>query len=544
MSASSKSATEPAAGRELLVDELFDQLPISGFYVNFDFTQVRPNRRMADALGISCDIHTVSKLIGQPRIEKLVAELRGAALTARDEARPVTVEFLTPESEVQQKISMRLSPHCDAQGKIIGLIGITIDVSEVQKTREALQDAESRFLAFMDHLPVCVWVKNDQGQHEFLNKAYQERFQIKEWLGKTDAELWSPDLAVNFRVTDQAVAQQGKSLVYEQAVTDAGKNETQWWVHKFPFHDGAGRLLTGGVAVDITERRSLEARLQESEARFMAFLDHSPALAWMKDEQGRYLFMSRSYIELLGLGSKNWRGQTDFDFYPRDFALRATEQDQSVLAEGCAREFIIPAPDTLGRQHEWLMVRFPFNVGDGRSFIGGVATDITERRRAEEAMRLQSLTDELTGLYNRRGFMLLSEQEYRLACRRRLPCALLVLDLDALKQLNDLHGHEAGDRALIAVAEAMRVATRNSDITGRIGGDEFIIFAAACDDAAPIQRRLLAAIKSSNDYGGLRSEVSASVGVVNFVADTSVTLEQMIAEADTRMYAAKRERRQ
>jgi diguanylate cyclase (GGDEF)-like protein/PAS domain S-box-containing protein len=522
--------------------DLFDQLPVGGFQLDLQLSRARINRRLADYLGIPPGELSMEQMRQLPARKELGEQWLAAARSVLKDGGNAMINFNLEHRGSLHKISMRLGPLRDGGGRMIGLIGVTVDISDAQQIEKALQDAESRFQAFMDHLPVCAWVKNEEGRHEFLNRVYAEKFGIREWLGKRDEDLWPQELAQRFRESDLQVGRTGQSMVYEQTVARPGAEEGYWLVHKFPFRDGAGRRLTGGVALDITERRHLEERLRQSEARFQAFLDHSPALAWIKDEQGHYLFMSRSYAQFLNLGEEGWRGLTDADLYPADFAQRCMEQDQEVLALGRSREYVGPAPDVAGARREWLLVRFPFTDGSGRRFVGGVASDITERRRAEEHMRLQSLTDDLTGLYNRRGFWLLADQEYRLACRRRLRCALLLLDLDGLKQLNDVHGHEAGDEALVVFAEALRVATRNSDIIGRIGGDEFLVFAVDCEDVAALHARLLEAIRATNDHAGLRGSISASIGVVDFVASKTVPFDQLVAEADARMYATKRRR--
>jgi diguanylate cyclase (GGDEF)-like protein len=165
-----------------------------------------------------------------------------------------------------------------------------------------------------------------------------------------------------------------------------------------------------------------------------------------------------------------------------------------------------------------------------------------ELLESERRVRLQSMTDELTGHYNRRGFAVLAEQELRHTRRRKQRSALLFVDVDGLKGINGRHGHDGGDQALVTVAEALRIAARNTDIVARLGGDEFLVFAVDCEDLDALSQRVLAQLDGANASGILPFSVSVSIGVTPIEPDTDATLEELIAQADARMYEAKRER--
>lgn len=165
-----------------------------------------------------------------------------------------------------------------------------------------------------------------------------------------------------------------------------------------------------------------------------------------------------------------------------------------------------------------------------------------ELLQSERRTRLQSMTDELTGHYNRRGFQLLAEQELRHARRRRQKCALFFVDVDDLKGINEKHGHDGGDQALVTVAEALRVAARNTDIVARLGGDEFLVLAVDCTDPDALRGRILDLVDGYNAAGALPYPLSVSIGATTLDAGEDVSLEAVIAEADARMYTAKRGR--
>ena len=178
---------------------------------------------------------------------------------------------------------------------------------------------------------------------------------------------------------------------------------------------------------------------------------------------------------------------------------------------------------------------------------GGVAVtirDIAARKKEEEALRRASVTDELTGLYNRRGFLTLAEQQLRVARRQGRDLVLFFADMDAFKQVNDRFGHAAGDRSLQAVANLLRAAVRDSDIVARLGGDEFTVLAVDGDDnaASAILRRINQRIANLNARSELAAPVSLSVGHVRVRASQATSLEDLLANADKLLYKRKAQR--
>lgn len=139
-------------------------------------------------------------------------------------------------------------------------------------------------------------------------------------------------------------------------------------------------LLGRSLRYAIERKRALES-LRESEQRFQAFMNNSPALAFMKDEEGRYVYANQAIDHLF---QRDQRGKTDLDLWPEDLARQIQENDRSVLASGKSVELIerMPTPD--GVLRDWLVFKFPFRSASGRLFLGGMAVDITARKRMQE----------------------------------------------------------------------------------------------------------------------------------------------------------------
>ncbi|ACK69145.1 diguanylate cyclase with GAF sensor [Gloeothece citriformis PCC 7424] len=171
--------------------------------------------------------------------------------------------------------------------------------------------------------------------------------------------------------------------------------------------------------------------------------------------------------------------------------------------------------------------------------------EITERKRAEEEVRRLSVTDELTGLYNRRGFLFLAEQQWKLAHRHKTLYVLVFLDLDGLKKVNDTYGHEIGDRMISDLATLLKNNLRESDIIGRVGGDEFVIFALKkFGDSQELTKRLQLAINQFNLQEKRVYQLSASIGIVDCHPCENCSLEKYMANADAAMYMQKRAKKQ
>ncbi len=183
-----------------------------------------------------------------------------------------------------------------------------------------------------------------------------------------------------------------------------------------------------------------------------------------------------------------------------------------------------------------------------RAVMANVGTQlgrVVERERHAAAVEGASLTDELTGLHNRRGFTALAGQALALATRQAKSAQLCFIDMDGLKRINDELGHEAGDRALVELATVLKKTFRQSDVVARLGGDEFVVFAPeASEHTRPsITSRLDAQLAAHNAAGGREFKLAASVGLTTYDPSKPETLEALLARADALMYEHKRARK-
>lgn len=168
-----------------------------------------------------------------------------------------------------------------------------------------------------------------------------------------------------------------------------------------------------------------------------------------------------------------------------------------------------------------------------------------EHSKAEEALRSLVFIDELTGLYNRRGFMSMVEKQFKLFKRNKTNAIVLFADVDYLKHINDTFGHQKGDQAIADTAEILRKTFRESDVIGRLGGDEFAVLAEVIDVSSikMIMVRLKKQTQIFNDTKKRAYQISLSTGVVSYYPESKNSIEELLSFADQFMYTHKRERK-
>lgn len=171
-----------------------------------------------------------------------------------------------------------------------------------------------------------------------------------------------------------------------------------------------------------------------------------------------------------------------------------------------------------------------------------LAEEIMERKQAQEQVHRLSLTDELTGLLNRRGFHLLAGQALKTARRVMAELSLVYIDLDGLKRVNDVHGHQAGDSMIVDTAQLLKATFRESDLIARLGGDEFTILALGGETPESMLARLQKAVTQFNKGSTSAYALSFSMGMVHCLPQEDKSLMELLADADALMYQQKRQR--
>ncbi|MBM4257901.1 MAG: PAS domain S-box protein [Deltaproteobacteria bacterium] len=262
------------------------------------------------------------------------------------------------------------------------------EIAERQRAEQSLRENSNFVRAIFEGTSDGIFVKDSSGRYRLINAAGAAWIgkSVEDIIGQDDTAIFEPDVAARIMAHDRQVIQTGASVEYEETTTNNGTYRT-FLSRKDAYRDGQGQINgVIGVARDITEHKRTEAALQDSRERFTTFMAHSPAIAFIKDAEGRLHYINPAFIEAFGSAAKAWEGKIDAELWPADTAKQLRENDLAILSTGKsqAAEEIIPHPDGL---HTWLTYKFPFRDAAGRLFLGGMGIDITERNRAEAALR-------------------------------------------------------------------------------------------------------------------------------------------------------------
>jgi diguanylate cyclase (GGDEF)-like protein/PAS domain S-box-containing protein len=301
-------------------------------------------------------------------------------------------------------------------------------------------------------------------------------------------------------------------------------------------------LVIGSQVGQFLRRMQAEASLRESESRFRSLTEMSSDFFWETDTQHRFLDLVHgpSYAKKMGrtVGKTAWELPYTHPDAAGWAALRAAMDAQQAF-----RDFEFGRPLQDGTTRYYSVNGDPHFAPDGR-FMGyrGVGRDITDIALARERIASLAYQDALTGLANRTSLAPALEQAIERTRRRSTKLAGVFLDLDGFKQINDVHGHDTGDRLLVETARRLKASLRSSDPVARLGGDEFFVVLEDLNDNAPAERvanKLLAALRHPYDLGGGKeATISASIGISLFPDDAGDAVTLM-KHADTAMYEAK-----
>ena len=419
-------------------------------------------------------------------------------------------------------------------------------LSEVQVANANLMTTQIYLRSMMDNIPHLTWLKDAEGRYLAINRAFARFLRLNdvdEGIGKTDLDLQSKEPAENYRADDaEVMASRQQKYVVEKAFD----GDRVFWVETFktPIIDADGNVFgTAGISSDITERKWAENELQVAATTFEASLDG----IMITDPDGVILRVNQAFTKTTGYSAEEVLGRTpsilksgrhDPAFYAEMWwTLLETGSWQGEIWDRRKDGEVYP---------KWLRITV-VKAADGTvTHYVGVHTDITEEKTAEDMIKNLAFYDPLTQLPNRRLLMDRLRQTLAASIRSGREGALLFIDMDNFKTVNDTLGHDKGDLLLKEVARRLSTCVREGDTAARLGGDEFVVMleglneipAEAAAQAEAVGAKILATLGKVYAIAGQEIRSTPSIGITLF-GNQRENIDELLKQADIAMYKAK-----
>jgi diguanylate cyclase (GGDEF)-like protein/PAS domain S-box-containing protein len=435
----------------------------------------------------------------------------------------------------------------DAEGRPQYVIAVGRDITERKRAEEVLQESEERYRVSLESAPYGI-VVHDQDEKTLIFNPQLEKItgyskeeipDVQTWLEKVYLEEEYRRLVIEER---RAIALEEHPRIREAVITrkDGEKRICQF----------VSSLLPSGIRTifinDITRRKQAEEALQESEQKYRTVVEDMPALVCRFLPDGVLTFVNEHYCQYFNKRREELEGHNFFQFIPRQERRKVQQHYASLIPENpvITYEHKVSAPDGTVRWQRWTD-RALFDKRGRPLEYQSIGEDITERKQAEEQLAHMATHDPLTGLPNRILFNDRLTLALAHARRNQQTLAVMLLDLDHFKGVNDTLGHSVGDQLLQVIGYRLASLLRKSDTIARMGGDEFMMLlpeTAQEEDVAKIAEKILEAFREPFEFDDHILHITTSIGVAICPYDGE-DADVLMRNADIAMYRAKEEGR-
>jgi diguanylate cyclase (GGDEF)-like protein/PAS domain S-box-containing protein len=449
-------------------------------------------------------------------------------------------------------IEIMLSPLEGAEGILV--TAAIRDISVRKAAEEHLAQMEERYRGLLEAAPDAMVVVNQGGEIVLLNIQVEKQFGYRrdELLGQKVKNIIPQGFAERLiadgtRSAAEALAQQiGTGIQLNGRRKDGSEFPIE--IMLSPLENAEGILVTAAIR-DVTVRKAAEEHLAQMEERYRGLLEAAPDAMVVVNHGGEIVLLNVQAEKQFGYRRDELLGQKVKNIIPQGFAERLVADALRPAAEALAQQ-IGTGIELIGRRKDGSefpieIMLSPLENAEG-ILVTAAIRDITVRKKAEAQMIHSSEHDFLTGLPNRMVLNDRVNQAILLALRHRRKVAVLFLDLDGFKHINDSLGHPTGDKLLQSIAKRLVDCVRGSDTVSRQGGDEFVVLLSDeehSEDAAVTARRMLRAVAEAHSIDRHDLHITSSVGV-SVYPDDGMDAETLIKNADTAMYQAKENARE
>ena len=476
----------------------------------------------------------------------------GVVWVAREQSRPFLHHDLTLIEQSAALVERELGFLARQEDIIVQRERATVEVAQFH---EQLHEQHALYRELAKRLPGTAVVVFDADLKIRLNEGWRALAQAPsaaaDNLGQHVAQCLAPHDAARIDAVCR-LALQGNHESLELHI-----DERTLDLSVGPLRDASSSTSLGLIVIrDVTEALRKHAQSTATGARLQALVQNLDDGILVEDENRRVQVCSNRLCEIMRLelpshrhigcdGRQLANQMASICFIPEAFEESTL---QLVDANASSKRELIYLADMRIIERDYS----PLTMADRPMGHLWVYRDVTQREQSKDLLQRQadqlralSLVDELTGLYNRRGFLTLATQQLKLCDRTMRPALVVFVDLDGMKRINDELGHDFGDQALIETANTLRHCFRYSDVVARLGGDEFVALAidAAQDMGGTIQQRLYEKLAELNAKPGRQFELQFSVGTAPYDPARAEMIEEVLARADSAMYEQKRVRK-
>jgi diguanylate cyclase (GGDEF)-like protein/PAS domain S-box-containing protein len=532
-------AQEQLATSEARLKAVTDNLPALFAYVDRDQVYRFANGHFRHLLGVEPEAvvgRTMREFLGDGAHAELLPHIEGVL---RGERR----NFERPgwKRNADRYFMTQYVPELRPDGSVPGFFIMVLDITERHRAELALARSEALVRTITDRMPGLISRMDRDYRYTFANAGYMHWFSLPDSpVGKTVAEVFGETVFEGVRARiDEALA--GREVVFDLTNTVPGAAD-YLQVHYVPDRDERGAVIgVYGLVTDRTEQQRARERIEASERQLRAVTDNLPLLITYVDANERLRFMNATFHEWLGIDLEASIGKPLADVVGIEHYTARREHLRAALA-GQRVEFEVVS-NTLSGPRNLQTVYIPDMRQDGQVHgIFTLAIDVTALKDVERELQRLARIDTLTGLANRRQFDELLDQALARYRRGRRPLALIFLDIDHFKSINDTHGHGVGDAVLEEFAARLQTGLRETDVAARLAGDEFMVILDGLgtrDEAVAVATKLLQAIRVPMAVGDRTLAVTASMGLAWLDGSVDTDAKGLMVRADRALYRAK-----
>ena len=530
------------AGERLLLQALMRYVPDHIYFKDRDSRFILVSEAMAKLFGLNDTAGVIGKTDFDFFTQEHAQQARDDELVIMASGQSITIEEMeTWPDQPETWVSTTKVPLRDADGTIVGTFGISRDITERKKAEQSLRESEARFRNFFDKNSSVLLLTDPA-----TGKIVEANAAATDYYGYPPGRLVGMSMSnINVMAMDnlleegqRAIREECNFFYFTHRLANGEMRNVE--VHLTPIESN-GRLLLFSICHDITERRQAEAKLRMAAAVFT----HAREGILITSPTGSIVDVNDAFTTITGYRREEVMG--------RNPSLLSSGRHDKAFYSGMWRALIERGQwygEIWNRRKDGQVYPEMLTISAVRDVQGetlqyvALFSDITRIKEHERALEQVAHYDALTGLPNR--VLLADRLEHAMtqAARRGQRLAVVYLDLDEFKLINDRYGHEVGDRVLTAVTARMKQTLREEDTLARVGGDEFVALLADHADGPMMNStftRLLAAAMEPVYLGDLNLQISASLGATFYPQERDVEADVLLSQADQAMYQAKLE---